>query len=189
MKGIKFGINYSYNFPTYMTNYIASAIQQFEYYKSLGEKTFAQLNDDSLFWQYNGDSNSVAIIVQHLCGNMLSRWTDFLTSDGEKEWRKRDQEFEKIITTKEELLVQWNKGWDCLFAALASITPSNIDTSIFIRAEKHSITEAINRQLAHYPYHVGQIVMIGKMCANNTWQSLSIPKGKSDAFNKEKFGK
>jgi hypothetical protein len=169
-----------------MNTYLTSAKKQFLYYKSLGEKTFAQLNDEDLFWRYNDESNSIAMIVQHLHGNMLSRWTDFLTSDGEKEWRNRDLEFEDNIKTREELMYKWNSGWDCLMNALDTVKIQNWGQEIYIRNEPHSIMEAINRQLAHYPYHVGQIVYIGKMVASH-WASLSIPKGGSAAFNNAKF--
>lgn len=169
------------------TAYLESAKKQFEYYKMLGDKTIAQLPDDKLFWQYNDESNSIAIIVKHLSGNMLSRWTDFLTSDGEKEWRHRDAEFENDIQTKTELIQKWNQGWDCLFTALNSLTIEDLSKTIYIRNQGHSITEAINRQLAHYPYHVGQMVFIGKMICNEKWTSLSIPKGNSKSYNDEKF--
>lgn len=166
--------------------YLSSAKKQFQYYKSVGEKTMAQLKDDDLFLVYNEDCNSIAIIVQHLWGNMLSRWTDFLASDGEKEWRNRDQEFETLINTRQELMDKWNTGWQCLFNALDAITPADWDKVIYIRNEPHSIVDAINRQLAHYPYHVGQIVFIGKMAAPG-WKALTIPKGNSQAFNAEMF--
>ncbi len=161
--------------------------KQFAYYKLLGDNTFAQLKEEDLFWQYNPESNSIAIIVKHLWGNMLSRWTDFLTSDGEKEWRDRDGEFEATIQTKEELIKKWNAGWECVFAALDSVDEENIDTTIYIRNMGHTIMEAVNRQLAHYAYHVGQIVFIGRMIRGAEWQSLSIPKGDSKAYNAEKF--
>ena len=171
-----------------MTNdYLDSAKKQFEYYKMLGEKTFAQLSDEALFWQYNDDSNSIATIVKHLWGNMRSRWTDFMTTDGEKEWRNREAEFDNDLTTRQELLDHWNEGWKCLFDALNSLTVNDLEKVIYIRNQGHTITEAINRQLAHYPYHVGQIVFIGKMAAEKGWTSLSIPKGNSQAFNAEKF--
>lgn len=171
-----------------MEDFLKTAKKQFLYYKSVGEKTMAQLQDNDLFWQYNDDSNSIAMIVQHLWGNMLSRWTDFLTTDGEKEWRQRDQEFEAVINTRSELIEKWNAGWQCLFYALYSITPEDWDKPVFIRGERHTIVDAINRQLAHYPYHIGQIVFIGKMLSSG-WQSLTIPKGKSQAFNDDMFGK
>lgn len=169
--------------------YLQSALRQFNYYKSLGDKTFAQVPDEALFWQYNEDSNSIATIVKHMSGNMLSRWTDFLTSDGEKEWRKRDSEFENDITTREEMLKEWERGWSCVFDALNGLSEEDFSKTVYIRAEPHTVVDAINRQLAHYPYHVGQIAFIGKMAANGHWQSLTIPKGKSQQFNAEKFGK
>jgi hypothetical protein len=181
------GLNF---FNEIMQNdYLQSSLKQFEYYKMLGEKTFAQVSDEALFWQYNEESNSIATIVKHLWGNMLSRWTDFLTSDGEKEWRKREEEFDNDITTREEMMNKWNEGWACLFNALNSLKYNDLDKIIYIRNMGHSITEAINRQLAHYPYHVGQIVFIGKMASENTWHSLSIPRGKSKEYNAEKFAK
>ena len=169
--------------------YLKSIKKQFEYYKTLGEKTFDQVNDKDLFWQFDRESNSIAIIVNHLSGNMKSRWTDFLTSDGEKEWRKRDLEFENVIKSKEELIRKWNEGWECLFTALNSINKENFQTEIFIRNQSHSVLEAINRQYAHYIYHIGQIVYIGKMIKYENWKSLSIPKGNSDNFNLQKFKK
>ena len=169
------------------TNYLESVTKQFQYYKMLGDKTITQLEDKDLFWQYNAESNSIAIIVNHLWGNMLSRWTDFLTSDGEKDWRQRDLEFEDMIKTRQQLLEKWNAGWQCLFNALASLNSTNFDTIIYIRNQGHSVMEAINRQLAHYSYHVGQIVFLGKMIKGENWQSLSIPKGASKVYNAEKF--
>ena len=167
-------------------NFLASARKQFEQYKLLGEKTINQVPEEKLFWQYNEESNSIAIIVNHLSGNMLSRWTSFLTSDGEKEGRNRDAEFENAINSKVELLERWNKGWTCLFDALNSISGDDLQKEIFIRNEKHTVLEAINRQLTHYPYHIGQIVFIGKMICGNNWQTLSIAKGKSKEFNESK---
>jgi Protein of unknown function (DUF1572) len=172
-----------------VNTFLSSATSQFQYYKLLGEKTFAQLTDAQLFWQYNEESNSIAIIVQHMAGNMLSRWTDFLTTDGEKENRNREAEFDNDVITKDALLTLWEKGWQCLFDALASITEQDLEKEIFIRNQGHTVVEAINRQLAHYPYHVGQIVFIGKMICNNNWASLSIPKGNSKIYNEEKFAK
>ncbi len=171
-----------------MNGYLTGVTKQFEYYKMLGDKTFEQLPVDALFRQYNDDSNSIAIIVKHLSGNMLSRWTDFLTSDGEKEWRNRDSEFSDDITTRKEMLEVWNKGWDCLFSALQNLTPGDLEKIIYIRNQGQTAADAINRQLAHYSYHIGQIVYIGKMFAGK-WESLSIPKGKSADFNAEKFAK
>jgi len=171
-----------------MNNILSGIIKQFLYYKQLGDKTFDQLSEEELFWQYNENSNSIAIIVHHLSGNMLSRWTDFLNTDGEKEWRNRDVEFEAVINTKEDLLDKWEKGWNCLFDALAQLKKEeDLATVIYIRNEAHTVIEAINRQLAHYPYHIGQIVFIGKMLHNNDWKSLSIPKNQSKFYNEQKF--
>lgn len=171
------------------TTYLESIRKQFEYYKMLGDKTIEQLPDDKLFWQYNEESNSISIIVKHLYGNMLSRWTDFLTTDGEKEWRNRDAEFENTINSKETLLEMWEEGWKCFFNALNLLNAEDLNRIIYIRNEGHTVLEAINRQLAHYPYHVGQIVFIGKMICNENWVSLSIPKGKSNLYNTGKFSK
>lgn len=168
---------------------LAGFIKQFEYYKMLGEETFLQLSDEKLFWQYNKQSNSIAMIVTHLSGNMLSRWTNFLTSDGEKSWRNRDAEFENYLTTRQEVLQTWDAGWNCLFATLKSLTEEDFEKEILIRNQKHSVLEAISRQLAHYPYHIGQIVFLGKMICNDNWTSLSIPKGNSSTYNEAKFAK
>lgn len=170
-----------------MSPYLTSARKQFEYYKQLGEKTFAQLPDEALFWQYNPESNSIATIVKHLWGNMLSRWTDFLTSDGEKAWRQRDAEFENDITSREEMLQKWEEGWTCFFKALDSLREEDLQQVVYIRNMGHTVMEAINRQLAHYPYHVGQIVFIGKMVKDSGWTSLSIPRNQSGAYNADKF--
>jgi hypothetical protein len=169
------------------TNYLKSIKQQFEYYKILGEKAIEQLEEEQLFIALNEDSNSIATIVKHISGNMLSRWTDFLTSDGEKEWRNRDAEFENDINSKTELLVIWNKGWSCLFDAINPLKQEDLSKIIYIRNEGHTIAEAINRQLAHYPYHIGQIVFLAKLLKKTEWDSLSIPKNKSANYNADKF--
>lgn len=169
--------------------YLESIHKQFAYYKMLGDKTFAQLSDEALFWQYNKDSNSIGIIVKHLWGNMLSRWTDFRTSDGEKTWRQREAEFDADIKTRAELLEKWETGWQCLFDALAPLTKTDLEKLVYIRNQGHTISEAINRQMAHYAYHVGQIVFIGKMTQGNQWQSLSIARGQTATYNADKFGK
>jgi hypothetical protein len=170
-----------------MKNYLESVIKQFEYYRSLGEKTMAQLPDEALFRQFNPESNSIATIVKHLAGNMLSRWTDFLTTDGEKETRNREAEFDNDLATRDEVLEQWNKGWQCLFDALNNLQPEDLERIVYIRNQGHTVMEAINRQLAHYPYHIGQIVFIGKLILDDQWQSLSIPRGKSSEYNADKF--
>ncbi|REC48469.1 DUF1572 family protein [Chryseobacterium pennipullorum] len=160
-------------------------IKRFEYYKSLGDKTFEQLSEEQIFWQYNEESNSIAVIVKHIAGNMISRWTNFLTEDGEKSWRHRDGEFENTFKTKEDVLAYWEKGWKCFFEALHQINDDNLYTTIQIRGEKHSVIDAVFRQLAHYPYHIGQVVYIAKMIRNKDWQTLSIARNKSVEFNAE----
>ncbi|WP_069658816.1 DUF1572 family protein [Arcticibacter eurypsychrophilus] len=168
-------------------DYLDSVKKQFSYYKMLGDKTFSQLSDEQLFWQYHSESNSIAMIVKHLSGNMLSRWTDFMSSDGEKSWRHRESEFDNDIQSREELLIKWNEGWSCLFNTLDLLKDTDLDHMVYIRNMGHTVMEAINRQLAHYPYHIGQIVFIGKMACNESWLSLSIPKGKSADYNADKF--
>jgi len=169
--------------------FLESAKKQFAYYKQLGEKTMDQLPDEKLFWQFNEESNSIAMIVKHLSGNMVSRWTDFLTTDGEKESRNRDAEFENDIPSRQVLLKLWEEGWKCLFNTLNSLSEDDFSKTIYIRNQGHSVVDAINRQLAHYPYHVGQMVFIGKLICNEQWKSLSIPKGNSQAYNRDKFSK
>ena len=169
-------------------SHIASARKEFERFKLLGEKSLDQLTDDDLHWQYNAQSNSIAIIINHMWGNMLSRWTNFLTTDGEKADRQRDKEFEQNALSREELMTRWDEGWKCLFDALDSITHDTIDTVIYIRKEPHSIADAIHRQLAHYASHIGQVMYIGRMIKGESWQSLSIPKGQSEAFNRRMMG-
>lgn len=167
--------------------FLESARKQFEYYKLLGEQTMQQVPDEMLFWQYNPESNSIATIVKHLHGNMLSRWTDFLTTDGEKEWREREAEFDNDLRTRAAVLAKWEAGWHCLLTALADLQETDLEREIFIRHMGCTALEAINRQLAHYPYHIGQIVFIGKMANDAQWRSLSIPRGTSAAYNAGKF--
>ena len=163
--------------------YLSTTIKRFKYYKDLGEKTFEQLEDKDLHYLPTSESNSIAVIVQHLAGNMLSRFTNFLTEDGEKEWRQRDEEFEVHNYSKEQVIELWKKGWECFLNALESLTENDLQTIIYIRKEPLSVIDAINRQLAHYPYHIGQIVYIGRMIRNKDWNSLSIPKGQSHQYN------
>lgn len=170
-------------------SYLQSVKKQFSYYKALAEKTFAQLTEEQLFWQYNEESNSIAVIAKHLTGNMLSRWTDIFNTDGEKEWRNRDAEFENDFQSKTELLGFWDKGWNVFQTTLESLTDEDLEKIIYIRNQGHTVLEAINRQLAHYPYHVGQIVFIGKMICNQDWESLSIPRNTSANYNQNMFNK
>jgi Protein of unknown function (DUF1572) len=172
-----------------MKAFLETVNTQFKYYKSLGDKTLDQIADDQLFWQYNPECNSMATMVKHLWGNMLSRWTDFLTSDGEKEWRQREAEFENDIKSWEEMMQKWNEGWNCLFTALNSITTDDLNKIVYIRKEPHTVFEAINRQLPHYAYHIGQMVYLGKMICGSEWKSLSIPKGGTESYNRDKFGR
>ncbi len=169
------------------TDFIEIAMHQFLTYKSLGEKAMSQVEEDNLFVQAHPDSNSIAIIVQHLWGNMRSRWTDFLTTDGEKEWRKREEEFEPLLQTRAAVLEQWEEGWKCLFSALQNLENTDLLHTVYIRGEAHSVIEAIARQLTHYAYHVGQIVFIARMLNTADFKSLSIPKGGTAAYNQEKF--
>jgi len=168
-------------------SYIESCKKQFLYYKTLADKAMAQLEPEQLFFAANEDTNSIALIVKHMVGNMLSRWTDFLTTDGEKDWRNRDDEFEDPYTDIETMLQKWEDAWAVLFTALDTVTPQNLNSIIYIRNEGHTVTEAINRQLAHYPYHVGQIVFYAKMLKQSPWESLSIPKNNSAQYNSRKF--
>ena len=168
--------------------FLNSTIKFFEYYKKLGEGAMDQLSDEDLNSKPNESSNSIAQIVHHLSGNMLSRWTDFLVSDGEKEWRNREAEFDEGYPSKEIMMKAWEKGWQCLFDALTSLKPDDLLKVIYIRNEAHTILEAIQRQLAHYPHHVGQILYEAKAIKSADFKSLSIPKGQSQAFNWEKFG-
>lgn len=163
--------------------FLDSYIKRSLYYKELGDKTFEQLNETDFHYQPNEESNSIAIIIQHVAGNMKSRFTNFLSEDGEKEWRKRDSEFEEKNLSKVQLLQIWNEGWNCFLNAVKSLNEEDLLKTITIRSEKLSVIDALNRQMAHYPYHVGQIIYLGKMIKKEQWKSLSIPKGKSDEFN------
>ena len=165
------------------TIFLQSAIKRLAYYKELGDKTFATLNDADFHYHPNEESNSIAVIIQHVSGNMRSRWTNFLNSDGEKDWRNRDQEFEIISSSKEQLLALWEQGWDVCLGAIKALTEDDLAKTIYIRNEGLSVIDAINRQLAHYPYHVGQIIYVAKIIKNDKWQSLSIPRNKSQQFN------
>ncbi len=171
---------------TFEENYLASAKRQFAQYRSLGEKAIEQVAENKLDWQFNEETNSIISIVKHLSGNMLSRFTDFLTTDGEKKWRNRDAEFENETPDKSLLLKRWNDGWNCLMNALYSIQPEQLSLIILIRNEEHTVMEAINRQLTHYSYHVGQIIFLGKMICGKEWKTLTIPKNASASFNASK---
>ncbi len=170
---------------TLAATFLSSYIKRLSSYKELADKTFAQLNEADFHYQPNEASNSIAIIIQHMAGNMLSRFTNFLTEDGEKEWRQRDAEFEDQHLSKEQLLQQWENGWACVLSAIKNLTEDDLSKTITIRTEELTVIDALNRQMAHYPYHIGQIVYLGRMIRNNEWQSLSIPKGGSHQFNEQ----
>ncbi len=160
--------------------FLRDSIKRFTNYKELGDKTLTQLEEKDLHFQPSSESNSIAVIIRHMHGNMLSRWTNFLTEDGEKEWRQRDAEFEAAANcSKAELLACWNEGWSCLLDTLESLRPEDMVNTVTIRTEPLPVYDAILRQLAHYSCHVGQIVYIGKLIKNEQWVSLSIPKGNS----------
>jgi hypothetical protein len=165
------------------TVYLQSAIKRAVGYKELTEKAMLQLDDNDFFFRPNAESNNIAIIIQHLSGNMLSRWTNFLLEDGEKPWRSRDQEFEDQQLSKTQLTDLWEKGWNCFLGAIAGLNEDDLLKTIYTRSEPLSVVDAINRQLAHYPHHSGQIIYIAKMLRVDKWKSLSIEKGKSDAYN------
>jgi uncharacterized damage-inducible protein DinB len=169
----------------FTTSYVKDSIGVFHYYQKLGDRALAQCPDESLFTILDAESNSIAIIVKHLAGNMRSRWTDFLTSDGEKPDRQRDTEFEEPPRTRAELMELWERGWKLLFGALEPLDDADLAKTITIRTEPHSVMQAINRQIAHYSYHVGQIVFLARHFAGEKWQSLTIPKKKSAEFNRQ----
>jgi hypothetical protein len=168
----------------FTTSYLADSLSLFRQYKTLGEKAMAQINDDDLFRALDDESNSIALIVKHMAGNMRSRWIDFLTSDGEKPDRNRDGEFMEPPPTRAALMETWENGWKCVFDALQPLTDADLNRRVMIRGEAHSVMQAINRQIAHYGMHCGQIVLLAKHFKGADWQSLSIPKNKSAAFNK-----
>lgn len=172
-----------------VADYLRNSKQQFESYKEVADKTIMQLTEKDLYWKYNDESNDIACIIVHMSENMLSRWTDFFNSDGEKESRNRENEFAAQKLNYTELIEQWEKGWTCLFNALDSINESNFDQPILIRNKKVKLIESVTRQLAHYPYHIGQIAFIGKMILNEKWNSPSIPKGKSNEYIQLEFSK
>jgi len=168
----------------YTTSYLNDSLSLFRYYRKLAEGAMAQVTDDQLFAQLDEECNSIGLLVKHMAGNMRSRWTDFLTTDGEKPDRDRDGEFMDAPTTREALLHLWEDGWSLLFAALEPLSDADLTRTITIRGEAHSVMQAVNRQLAHYTYHVGQIVMLAKHFAQARWTSLSVPRNRSAEFNR-----
>lgn len=161
--------------------------KQFEYYRTLADKTFLVLSQDDLNWKCKAESNSIAMLIRHISGNLTSRFTNFFTEDGEKPWRNRDEEFADGLYDRHELITNWEKSWAILFHVMDGIDETNIEAKVSIRGQEHSVAEALYRQLAHYSYHIGQLVFLGKMIQDKAWQSLSIPKNKSNDFNQVKF--
>lgn len=167
------------------SSFTSDVVSRFKYYKALADKTFAQLSEAEMKWHPSPESNSIAIVIQHMYGNMMSRFTNFLTEDGEKPWRKRDAEFEPMDVSKSDLIDFWETGWSHVFNAISSLTDEQLMQDVTIRTEKLKAYDAVLRQLAHYSYHVGQIVTTGKMIRDKDWQNLSVAKGGSDQFNRE----
>src|ERR1700677_3083320 len=173
------------------TSFVKDSVDLFRYYKRLGERAMEQCPDPQLFSTIDAESNSIAIIVKHVAGNMRSRWTDFLTSDGEKPGRNRDSEFEEPARNRAELMAMWERGWKKAFDALEPLTEADLARTVTIRTEPHSVMQAINRQIAHYSYHVGQIVFLAKHGAASTtgnWSALTVPRKKSAEFNADVAG-
>lgn len=171
--------------PDLGTEYIETALARLRYYKQLAEKTFDQLEDADFHFSPDPESNSIGVIIQHLHGNMKSRWTNFLTEDGEKEWRTRDEEFQEQLLSKKNYIDLWEEGWNTFLSSLKSLEPGDLTRSVTIRKESLTAVDAINRQLAHCPYHIGQIVYLGRMIKKSNWKNLSIPKGASLAYNQK----
>ena len=169
---------------SFSTSYLDDSIAVFRYYKSLAERAMAQVGDEELFMVLDGEMNSIGVLVKHMSGNMRSRWTDFLTSDGEKPNRDRDAEFVDPPATRAALLAMWEEGWDLLFRALEPLAEQDLQRSVTIRGEAHSVMQAINRQIAHYSYHCGQIVLLAKHFKQEAWESLSVPRRQSAEFNR-----
>ena len=168
----------------FTTSYLEDALAVFRQYKKLAERAMEQVTDEQLFLAENEESNSIAVIVKHMAGNMRSRWTDFLTTDGEKANRNRDSEFIDPPATRAELMRVWDEGWACLFGALGTLREEDLTRRVMIRGEAHSVMQAVNRQLAHYPYHVGQIVLLTKQFADEKWTALTVARNKSAEFNR-----
>jgi hypothetical protein len=169
----------------FTTSYLADSLALFRQYKKMTEAAIQQVADDQLFAILDEEMNSIAIVVKHMAGNMRSRWTDFLTSDGEKPNRNRDSEFEEPPASRQAVMKIWEEGWNVVFAALEPLTDADLGRSVTIRGEAHSVMQAINRQIAHYGYHCGQIVLLAKHFKAREWQSLSVPRKKSDEFNQK----
>jgi hypothetical protein len=169
----------------FTTSFLKDSLAVFRYYKRLAERAMEQVSDADLFSELGPETNSIAIVIKHMAGNMRSRWTDFLTADGEKPDRNRDSEFEAPPRTRADVLELWEQGWQCLFTAIEPLSDADLARTVFIRGEAHSVMQAINRQVAHYQYHIGQIVLLARHFAGDRWQSLSIPRKQSAEFNRK----
>jgi hypothetical protein len=168
----------------FIENYKADALESFRNYKKMAERAVDQVSDAEFFHPVDAEANSIALIVKHIAGNLRSRWTDFLTTDGEKPDRNRDTEFEIISDTRESLMQSWEAGWQTLFEALEPLSEADFSKSVTIRGEPHTVVEAINRQLTHYSYHIGQIVLLAKHFRSTEWKTLSVPRNRSAEFNR-----
>jgi len=167
-----------------MRDYLTDVLKSFRAHKKQAEKAIEQVKDDELFVTLDEEANSIAIVMKHMAGNMISRWTDFLTSDGEKPDRQRDMEFVIVPeTTKDDLMAYWQRGWQCVFDAIEPLTVADLGKKVFIRGEAHTVVQAINRQMTHYAYHIGQIVFLAKHFRSSEWTSLSVPRNRSAEFN------
>ncbi len=169
----------------FTTSYLEDSLALFRYYKKLADKAMEQVTDEQLLQVLDPEMNSIAQIAKHMAGNMQSRWTDFLTSDGEKPNRNRDREFVEPPSGRKELMTMWESGWNCVFSALEPLSPEDMNRTVSIRGEAHSVMQAINRQIAHYAYHCGQIVFLAKHLQHSQWKSLSVPRGQSDSFTEK----
>lgn len=170
------------------SEFVNSAVASFRANKGWADKAIAQLPDDALHVALDGNTNSIAVIMKHVSGNLKSRWTDFLTTDGEKPWRNRDDEFVDSFATRQEVLNHWEEGWTSLFDALGSLEPEDLSKSVTIRGQAHTVPLAIHRSLAHCAYHIGQIIMVARVLAGDKWETITIPRGESASFNKTVWG-
>lgn len=166
-------------------NYLDDSLKSFRNYKSMAEKAIVQVADEEFFTSIDAEANSIAVLVKHIAGNLISRWTDFLNSDGEKADRNRDTEFEMIADTRNSLMEFWERGWETLFNSIEPLTPADFSRTVTIRGEPHTVAEALNRQMTHYAYHVGQIVLLAKHFRSSDWETLSIARNRSAEFNQQ----
>jgi uncharacterized damage-inducible protein DinB len=168
--------------------FLSATINAFEANKRLADRAVAQVPDDKLHVSLDANTNSIAVIMKHIAGNLISRWTDFLTTDGEKPWRNRDHEFVDSFKSRAELLEFWERGWGCLLETLKGLEPEDLAKTVLIRGEPHSVPLALERSLGHTCYHIGQIVQLARIQAGEHWQTLTIPRGRSEQFNQQNWG-